>query len=540
MRINGWARLTRIALLTVLALIGISGCRADNPGGEPAEVVYGLTLTPSGIDPHIHSSSELGIPLRSVYDTLIYRDPATLEFVPGLAESWQVSADGLIYTFVLRDDVRFHDGTPFNADAVRVNLERIMDPANNSLKARELLGPLQRIEVHDMKRISLFLSQPYVPFLDALSQPYIGIASPAALAQYDAATYQFHQVGTGPYRFVEYIPDDRLVLERNPEYAWGPSFVSNPGVPQVERLVFRFYTDTATRALALESGEAQVMGELLPTDARRLTQEGVIDLAPVPIPGQPLQFLLNTTRAPTSELAVRQALIRATDRQTIVQAVFQGYSPVAQGPLSAVTLYYSPEVEQINQYDPVQAVALFNSTGWVDTNQDGWRDQNGVPLVVDLVTAPWGLMPEVAQLLKSQWEDTLDVQVRVLQVASFTMLNDVAASNEYNAIGMYSFGLDPSVLNAYYLSTGRLNWSHVSNVDLDSLLLAGLSETNPEVRASRYAAAQRLIMEQALVLPIRDYVNLNGYQHEVQRLHFDAMGWFPLLADLQIELPEQP
>ncbi|PJF43860.1 MAG: hypothetical protein CUN55_06970, partial [Phototrophicales bacterium] len=104
-------------------------------------ITYGLTLLPSGFDPHIHSSSELGIPLYSVYDTLIYRHPQTNTFVAGLAKEWEISSDGLVYTFYLRDDVVFHDGTPFNADAVGVTLDRVTAPSTNSRKALALLGP---------------------------------------------------------------------------------------------------------------------------------------------------------------------------------------------------------------------------------------------------------------------------------------------------------------------------------------------------------------------------------------------------------------
>ena len=102
-----------IFIIILLIIVGLSACQP--PSVKPETLVYGLTLSPSGIDPHLNASAELGIPLSSVYDTLIFYNQETDEFVPGLAESWTVSDDGLTYTFHLRDDVRFHDGTPFNA-----------------------------------------------------------------------------------------------------------------------------------------------------------------------------------------------------------------------------------------------------------------------------------------------------------------------------------------------------------------------------------------------------------------------------------------
>lgn len=529
------ARRTKLFLIFLLAAVSglMAACGTQAAATQTREFVYGLTLTPSGIDPHINSSSEMGIVLRSVYDTLVYRDDKTGDFAPGLAASWQMSADGLTYTFVLRQDVKFHDGTPFNAEAVKINFQRVLDPANHSQKAVQLLGPVKDIQAHDPYTVTLILSEPFAPLLDGLSQPYLGIASPKALTAYDSQTYQFHQVGTGPYRFAEFIVNDRIVLEKNPDYAWGPAnVVTNPGVPAVDRITFHFYQDVPSRAAALESGDAQIMGELLPTDAQRLATAKKIQLQPVAVPGQPLQFMFNTSLIPTNSLAVRQALIQATDRQAIAQAVFHGYSPIAYGPLSANTLYYDPNVQGLYSYNPTQAVALFNSSGWVDSDNDGWRDDKGKPIELTLVVPPWGLIPDVTQLLQDQWQTNLKIYVHIRQVASFPMLSDAAKAGDYNGIALNFFGLDPVVLNSFYQSTGSLNWSHISDPDLDNLLASGQREMDPAKRAEIYVKIQQRIMDQAVILPIRDYVNLNAAQPGVQGLHFDAQGWFPYLTDL--------
>ena len=191
---------TLLCLVTLLGLL--TGC-APKPA-TPQRLVYGLTLAPSGIDPHINSSSELGIPLTSVYDTLVYQDAATGKFVPGLAQSWKISDDGTTYTFELRRDVKFHDGTPFNAAAVKANLDRITDPALQSQKAAFLLGPFDRAQVTDEFTIIIRLKQPFAPLMDGLSQVYLGIASPTALSKW-GKDYQLHQVGTGPFIFKEYV-----------------------------------------------------------------------------------------------------------------------------------------------------------------------------------------------------------------------------------------------------------------------------------------------------------------------------------------------
>lgn len=524
-----------VVLLTgLLALVACAQQITPEVEENASELVYGLTLIPTGIDPHVHASAELGIPLRSVYDTLIYRDAGTMDFVPGLATTWSVDPDGLTYTFDLRDDVTFHDGEPFNAEAVRINFERILDPDTASQHAASLLGPVSEIQVLGEYQIAIILSEPFAPLLDGLSQPYTGIASPAALSEWDTATYQFHQVGTGPYRFVSYDVGEQLVLERNTAYAWGPSVVNNPGVPDVARVIFRFFPDLPTRALALQSGEADIMGELLPTDAARLVAEGDIQLEIVPIPGQPLQFFFNTQRSPTDSLAVREALIYATGREAIVQAVFQGYSPTAYGPLTSATLHYDPTVEELYVYNLTQADVLFNTTGYVDSDGDGWRDDEGEPLEIVVVVPYWGQTPEVAQLLESQWEDVLGIQVTIEQVASFTDLTEAYQVGEYNLISLNFFGTDPYVLNTFYQSGSRMNWARFADTELDMLLIEAQGETDPVHRARLYAQAQNHIMEMAVVLPIREYVNLNGVGMRVEGLHYDSQGWFPYLTDLQI------
>ncbi len=528
----------RLRVLIIIALL-LVGCSANGAGQGPedGEIVYGLTLVPSGIDPHVHASSELGIPLRSVYDSLIYRDPGTLEFVPWLARSWQVSADGRVYTFLLRDDVKFHDGTPLNAEAVRINLERILNPETGSIKAADLLGPVERVEVHEEYSLSIVLTESYPPLLDGLSQPYLGIASPAALAEYDNLTYQFHQVGTGPYRFVEYLVNDRLVLERSLDYDWYPEG-ANPNDNPVQRITFRFFTDPPARALALESGEANVMGELLPLDARSLSENGTISLLPVPLPGQPLQLIANTGRYPTNDPGFRRALLYGLDRTAIVRTVYQGYANVAFGPITSSTQYYSPAVDGMYTFDPVQGDALLNAAGFTDSDGSGWRDIDGKDVELVVVYPPWNLMPEVAELVEQNLESNLGIQVRLEQVANFPMLVEAANSGEYHLIGLNFAGLDPVMLNQFFLSDGARNWSRYSSEELDDLLLRAQIASDSNQRASLYADIQRAIMDQALVIPIQEPVNLNGTTPEIINLTYDAQGWFPMLDRLQVNQPD--
>ncbi len=521
----------RLLAWIVVILFALTAC-SDNRGEQVEtirnRVVYGLTLQPSGIDPHINASSELGIPLRQVYDTLIYRDPTTKEFTQGLATTWAISEDGLSYTFTLRQDVKFHDGTVFNAQAVATNLDRITNPNNGSQKAAFMLGSYSGYEIIDDYTIRLLLTEPYSPLLDSLSQVYIGIASPKALNEYSIDRYQFHQIGTGPYRFVEYIPGERIVIQRNTEYQWGPPFYQPMSENSVEEVEFRFFTDVPTRSLAVSNEEAQMMGELPPLDARSLTGNSAVQIIQASIPGQPLQFLMNTKRFPTDNKLVRQALLFATNRNAIVDGVFQRFSPVAWGPISANTLFYNRDLVGLYAQDTAQAQALLASAGYQDSNSDGILDFGGVNLEVTVIVPPWGFVPEVAQLLQDQWR-AIGVKVNLDPVPTLTSLREKVATNEYNMVAYYTFGLDPSLLNSFFMTDGINNWTGVSNEQLDELLTQAVQQTDSAVRRALYAQSQRIIMDEALILPIRDYVNLNAASSGVQGLAFDAYGWFPIL-----------
>jgi peptide/nickel transport system substrate-binding protein len=519
------------AVILVTAILLPVACRPSSGGGT---LVYGLTLSPSTIDPHAGASSELGIPLTSVYDPLVWLSPDG-EYVPGLAQRWEVSGQGTIYTFHLRQDVEFHDGTPFDAQAVCVNLERIADPALKSAKAIGLLGPYEGCEAVDKYAARVSFSAPYAPFLSAVSQVYLAMASPSALQEW-GEDYQFHQVGTGPFEFKEYVPNDHLTLVRNPDYDWAPPFFAHQGAAYLQEIEFRFFVDPATRTLALESGDVDVMGEILPPDAVRLDRDPEFQLLPVPVPGEPLQMHVNTAKAPTDDLRVRQALLVAVDRTAVVDAVFMGYSPPAYGPLTRATWAYDESVESLYPYDPSRAEDLLDEAGWRDTDLDGVRDKDGQPLVLDMILMSWGLLPEVGQVLQDQYEK-VGVQLN-MQVLPFPAAVQAAAENQHHLIPFNFSSSDPHILRSSYHSTnadGGFNWSKVRDAELDALLDEGMQTVDERARARIYADIQQLIMAKALIVPIRDWVNLNAASSRVKGLRYDAQGWFPWLYDVQVE-----
>jgi peptide/nickel transport system substrate-binding protein len=352
--------------------------------------------------------------------------------------------------------------------------------------------------------------------------------------------YQMHQVGTGPFMFKEYVPKDHLTLVRNPDYNWAPVIFSHQGPAYLEEIEFRFFVEPATRALALEAVEAHVMGEIPPQDTQRLSDDPDFELMPVAVPGTPLMLFIDTERSPTDDLRVRRALIYATDREAIVTAIFRDLSPVAHGPLNAVTIGYDEKVAKLYDHNPEQAKDLLKEAGWVDVDGDDILEKdgstgspyNGQPLRIEAYLMSWGFMPEVAQLLQAQFK-AIGVEMQS-QVVAYPAALEAAREGKHNLIPFTLSSSDPDILRTFFHSDGGFNWAKVRDPKLDGLLDEGARTLAPEKRKELYAEAQQIIMTEALIIPIRDYVNLNAASAQVKGLRYDSRGWFPWLYDVQL------
>jgi peptide/nickel transport system substrate-binding protein len=286
--------------------------------------------------------------------------------------------------------------------------------------------------------------------------------------------------------------------------------------------------------LALESGEVDIIGEMPPYEAARLVTNGSFTLHAVPIPGQPLQFLFNTQRAPSNDVRVRTALIMAVDRASLVNTLFGTYSPMAQGPLCASTFGFSPEFI-FPTYDFDRAVDLLEDAGWTDPDGDGIRSREGNDLDLLLVAPTWGSNTEAAQLVAAAWE-AVGARVTIEVAPGFGRLKEAQTSGEYNAIGFNLFGADPDLLRPFFSENGLYNWTGYSESDLDNLLLQAAQEwSDREKRQDLYAQIAEILRDEALLIPLRDYVNLTMTSNRVQGLRFSAQGWSPFLIETHLE-----
>jgi peptide/nickel transport system substrate-binding protein len=244
-------------------------------------------------------------------------------------------------------------------------------------------------------------------------------------------------------------------------------------------------------------------------------------------------MFLNTQRAPTDDLRVRQALIYATDRAAIVKAIFRAKSPAAFGPLTAVTVGYDPAVKPLYPFNADKARQLLDEAGW-RIGPDGIRQKDGKRLQLDGVLMSFGFVPETAQLVQAQWA-AVGVDWKTQAVPYGTLLK-AGSEGSVNVIPFFDSGSDPDILRKFFKSDAAFNYARVSELALDAALDRAVTLTNPSDRAPLYADVQQRVMAQALIVPIRDYVNLNVAAKSVTGLRYDARGWFPQLSNLKSQI----
>ena len=505
------------------------------PEAKGGELILSSTKAGSRLDPHLDVDWEVLYVLSPIYDTLVY-EASDGTFVPGLAKEWTVSEDGLTYSFTLRDDVKFTDGTPFNAEAVKFNFGRIAEVAPKSEKAGSLMASVASVEATDEFTIAVKLSQPDGFFLWALSLPYLSMVSPTAAQQW-GEEYHLHQVGTGPFMFSEYLPEDHYTLVPNPDYNWAPSIFSHQGPAYLSKITWRFLPEPATRAPALEAGDVDVAIDLLPTDANRIGNSPDLSLVINLLTGQPQMWFLNTKLAPTDDILVRQAILYGIDIQAGVNAVMRGLNPVAHGPLSAVTAEYAKELDAMYPYDQEKAKALLDQAGWVDSDGDGIRDKGGVPLTILMSVQGWGQSQPFSELAQGQLKAIgIDLQ---LEMMSFPTQMQAGADGIKNMLIMGGSGYSAvDSLSGYFHSKNAetgFAWSKYADPNLDALLDQGAAALDPAERLELYRQAQVLIMDQALIRPIYDYALLVGVNNKVKGLTWRSVGLVPTLYDTYIE-----
>ena len=478
-----------------------------------------VTEEPDTLDPHKSTTALSGAILRYVGDPLIAKDPEG-KYVPGLAKKWTVSPDGLTWTFDLKDGVKFQDGTPFDANAMKATFDRALDPATKSPIAGGLLGPVKGVEAKDAHTLVLTLKQPFSPLLDNLSDA--GRLLPLSPKAFADPGFGRKPVSTGPWRVADWRSGDRIVLERNPDYDWGPGFL-HKGAAYLEQIVFRIIPESATQVSAFESGEVDQLG-IPPAQVQRFLDEKKFDVKKAYRNGVGLFLEFNVTKPPFDDLALRRAMNYAIDKDAIVKTALKGFGEAAYGPLPpSIRGYWPGIVQYAPHYDKAKAAQFFDDAGWKLVN--GIRMKGGKPLSFTVYNAPIDPWKDSAQLVQAQLKD-LGVDMQIQQLEFGTLLAR-AKSGEQQAHFMGYTYTNPDIVYIWFHSSNigkGLNLSHYNDPRLDRLIDDARLATDDAQRLKVYEEIQKLIVDKALWVPLWTNFIYTAYQSRGRGIKLDSEG----------------
>ncbi|GAB4137377.1 MAG: ABC transporter substrate-binding protein [Sphingomonadales bacterium] len=501
------------------------------------ELSIGVHYEPSGVDPHI-GSAELALQMtNAVFDTLVVKS-ADGSYLPGLAERFEVSEDQCNYTFHLRGQVRFHDGTPLDAEAVAFSLRRAFDPANKSQLARGMLGPFRTAYAVDEHVVAIELDRPYGMILDALSQAWLAPVSPAAVAKLEA-DFARQPVGTGPFIFDHWAAGQHIVLRRNPDYNWGPSNCANRGPAHIDQLRFVFLSDGHARAKALQNGDLDAVFYVPPDAVAGLRADPRFCVEIWPIRGVPVCLMMNIAQTPTDDLLVRKAINHAIDQDALVEEVFKNEFRRAYGPVSQFTLGYTSSVETFYPHDLNKARAYLDRAGWKTATADAIRTKNGEALKLKFYALPVNFYPEFGEIVTRQLRQVgIEVEVVLLNP-----LDWIAAGKrgDHHLIPQGKYGSSAQLMSFVYHSrhSGPQGYGWTKRTAqhcprLDAILETAEQAITPDAFVAATAEAQEIVMDEALIAPLHCNTNIVAMRKQVRGLQFDAIGAYPLVHDITI------
>ena len=505
----------------------------EAPVASGGILTVGIAVEPETLDPGDAVYVQEQFILMSLFDSLLsMASDGSLH--PSLASTWEPNAEYSEFTFTLRQDVTFHDGTPFKADAVKASFDHIMSETVLESGGKSLLQDHQYVEtvVVDDYTVTVKFGASYPLFLRDAARQWLSISSPAALEKYGQDIGR-NPVGTGPFKFVQWDAQSQIVIERNPNYNWGPEFAAHSGPALVDQVVFRILPEAATRLTAFETGEILIASEPPALDAIAMADSGKASIQTFAQPGIPAILMINATKAPTDDINVRKAMILAVNQEELAQTAFQSLGLPAYSVVSPTTWAYDEKAAGLYRYNLDEARRLLEESGWTDADGDGIREKDGAKLTIDWPDNPaWS--EAFNELLIGYLTDAgFDVQYRAMDDGA--AYEELLAGN-YTLVYMYWTRPDPSPLRYLFHSenaNGGGAWTNFVNADLDTALADADTNTDEEARKQDYIAAQNIIMENALALPMFTVNTSYLTAPSIQGFGFDLEG-YPWIYDISI------
>ncbi len=461
------------------------------------QLTIAQTQDPQSWDPIDTFFLAWGMVGSNVFDGLVSRN-LDLEIGPGLATSWEfIDEKNTRLRFKLREGVTFHNGEPFNSEAVKFTFDRLLGKEGAAGPQQENYTSIDRVEIVDDYTVDFVLGSPDPVIITKLAGYGAMIVPPGYVQENDEKTFNKMPVGTGPFKVVDYVQDDHLTIEAFVDY-WG-------GAPKLERITYRFIPEAATRVAELQAGRVDIV-QGVPISLAQTVEDA--PNASIVAVGSPTVSALrfNFCEAPTDQLAVRQAVAQAIDRDGIIAAILQGYGAPVASFQSELSLGYDPELEPYT-YDPEGARQLLNEAGVAP----------GTPIQIDFVGSD-EIFREVAQATAAMLQ-AVGLNATLQTHETNTFYNDVIPNN--NVGGLYYSGWGGWTLDfdntAYLLYRTKQFWNPCfSDKRIDTLLNQERATYDEAKRERILQEIARYAHEIAIDVPLYQHQNLWGVADRVQ------------------------
>ncbi|WP_028783688.1 ABC transporter substrate-binding protein [Thalassobacillus devorans] len=470
---------------------------AEESSGGSDTFVFGRGADSEQLDPSKVTDGESIYVTNQIYDTLVRYEQEGTEVKPALASDWKTSEDGLKWTFQLRDDVKFHDGTDFTAEDVVFNFERWTEGAEYvyygymfGASEEDPGGIIEKVEATGDYEVTFTLSEPNAPFLNTLAMPPFGIASPDAIKKH-GEDYFKNPVGTGPFVFEEWKQDDSITLSKNEDY-FGET-------AKVDKVIFRVIPDNGARFMELQAGSIDAMNGMNPQDIQQAEEDDALQIIRRPSMNVSYMAMNTDKEGPLQDKKVRQAINLAIDKEKLL-TLFEGIGKPAKNPMPPSLWGYNDEIEDYG-YDVEKAKSLLAEAGYGD----------GMSLTLYTMSNPRPYLPQpkfAAQAIQEMLKE-VNIEVEIVENEWDSHLSATEnGEHDMAFLGWTGDNGDPDnflyVLldkdNAKKGSAGNI--AFYKNDELHDILKKAQTELDQDKRSSLYKEAQEIIHEDAPWFPI--------------------------------------
>ena len=505
-----------------------SSSGAAQKGGT---LVVAFNADPESLDPHITTALLAARVLALIHDNLVDQDYDG-SFKPALAEKWDISGDGLTYSFSLKKGVKFHSGKDFSADDVKYTFERWLNtdksPTSYTIK------PISTVDVVDPQTVKFTLSEPYNIFIDQVAGSWAVILNKDAVDKagkdYGVTTAE----GTGPFKFDSWTRNDKLTLKNFADYSWGSAVFKNQGPAYVDGIEIRIVPEDNTRIAEFQAGNIHLVQDVPAAQVEQLSSTAGVSI----IKYDQLQTTylgMNTAKAPVDDVNVRMAVNYALNRDEIVKGANFGLGTAANTMLAPKTPYYWAGSQDIAPtFDLNKAKSLLDQAGWVP-GSDGIREKNGNKLTLPL----WVINDSTTVLQAQIIEQQLSKAGIKVDTKQYEQTAWFAAARSGDQVG-YIIGVfysNADVLYFYFYSKQQPapNRFSYSNADMDKWLLDSRSNTDKSQVTQDYQNIQKQLIQDAPAAPLIHQLGTLGKEDSVQGVQVHPSRWLYRFLDISIK-----